>query len=156
MRRDLLKYVLTAGVISGAILAIILIASRNDKEPSDQKMGPEEVVKAFNMAITSGDFDTAYTLCDTVRMRDYLNSYQEAWNILQQEDSSILSIASALLSDGVLQIDKTEKNAEARYVHYTLEADGHSKARTAKVEKEEGEWKVTEITDRPQEETEKN
>lgn len=156
MRRDLLKYIFAGGVVVGAVLAIVLVTARSGKESTDQHMGPEEVIKAFNMAITSGDFDTACSLCDTVSMQDYLNSYHEAWNILQQEDSSILAIASALLSDGVLQINRTEKDADARYIHYTLEADGHSKTRRAKLEKEEGEWKVKEITDSPQEETEKN
>ena len=37
--------------------------------------GPEETVEAFNRAITAGDFAAARSLCDTVSMKNYLDSY---------------------------------------------------------------------------------
>lgn len=110
------------------------------------EMGPEEVVEAFNRAVTAGDFDMARSLCDTVSMKGYLDSYMEAWESLQKEDSSALAIASSLLTGAVLEIGKVVKNGEDREVYYSLEADGHRQERKATVKKEEGEWKVLEIT----------
>ncbi|MBR2065219.1 MAG: DUF4878 domain-containing protein [Bacteroidales bacterium] len=112
-----------------------------------KEMGPEATVEAFNRAITAGDFATAHSLCDTVSMKGYLDSYIEAWETLQREDSSALAIASSLLSGAVLEISKVEKDGEGKAVYYTLETEGHRKERKATVKKEEGEWKVQEITD---------
>ena len=114
---------------------------------SSIEMGPAEIVEAFNKAITGGDFTTAYQLCDTVSMKDYLDSYQEAWNVLTAEDSSTLSIAASILEKAVIEVQEVRKEDEKRIVLYSLEADGHSKTRKATVKKEEGEWRVEEITD---------
>lgn len=124
-----------------------IISGCGNAEVKKAEMGPEAVVEAFNRAITAGDFATAYSLCDTVSMKGYLDSYVEAWETLQREDSSALAIASSLLSGAVLEISKVEKDGEGKIVYYTLEADGHRKERKAIVKKEEGEWKVQEITD---------
>lgn len=110
------------------------------------EMGPEAVVEAFNRAVTAGDFDMARSLCDTVSMKGYLDSYMEAWATLQKEDSSALAIASSLLTGAVIEIGKVVKNGEDRKIYYSLEADGHRQERKATVKKEEGEWKVQEIT----------
>ena len=110
-------------------------------------MGPAEVVEAFNRAITGGDFTTAYQLCDTVSMKDYLDSYQEAWNVLTAEDSSTLSIAVSILEKAVTEVKEVSKSDEKRIVLYSLEADGHSKTKKATVKKVEGAWRVEEITD---------
>ena len=110
------------------------------------EMGPEAVVEAFNRAVTAGDFDMARSLCDTVSMKGYLDSYMEAWATLQKEDSSALAMASSLLTGAVIEIGKVVKNGEDREIYYSLEADGHRQERKATVKKEEGEWKVQEIT----------
>ena len=109
--------------------------------------GPEETVEMFNRAITSGDFGTAERLCDTVAMKDYLDSYREAWETIQKEDSCALAIASSLLSDTVINIYDSETSGDSSTVRYTLEADGHSKKRAAGICRREGEWKITSITD---------
>ena len=111
------------------------------------EMGPAEVVEAFNRAITAGDFAQARQLCDTVLMEDYLNSYQEAWDVILAEDSTALSIASSILEKAVIDVVEVKKEDEKRIVLYTLEADGHSKTRKATVKKEEGAWRVKRITD---------
>ncbi len=129
------------------IIGISSIISCCGNAEDKKEMGPEAVVEAFNRAVTAGDFDTACSLCDTVSMKGYLDSYIEAWETLQKEDSSALAIASSLLSGAVLEISKVEKDGEGKVVYYTLEADGHRKERKATVKKEEGEWKVQEITD---------
>lgn len=109
---------------------------------------PEAVVEAFNRAITAGDFDKAESLCDKVIMKDYLDSYREAWEVISAEDSSALSIASSILSGATLAITDVRKEDDRRIVSYTLEADGHKKERSATVRKEDERWIVERITDR--------
>lgn len=130
-----------------ALIGICTLMHGCGNAEDKKEMGPEAVVEAFNRAVTAGDFDAACSLCDTVSMKGYLDSYIEAWETLQREDSSALAIASSLLSGAVLEISKVEKDGEGKVVYYTLEADGHRKERKATVKKEEGEWKVQEITD---------
>lgn len=108
---------------------------------------PEAVVESFNRAITAGDFAAASALCDTVLMQNYLDSYREAWDVLMDEDSTALSIASAMLSGSVLEITSVEKEEKDRCVKYRLDADGRKKERMARVRKEEGEWRIIAITD---------
>lgn len=113
-----------------------------------ENAGPEAVVEAFNRAVTCGDWCCAEDLCDTASMREYLESYKEAWETIQRTDSSAAAIAATILSGAVLEFDKVERDGDSRNVYYTLEADGHTKERKAVVKKtEEGEWKVTAITD---------
>lgn len=129
-------------IASAAALALAACSGRESKET-----GPEEVVGRFNRAITAGDFALAKSLCDTMTMKEYLDSYSEAWDVLLEEDSTALAIASDLLSGAVLEIEKTEKEDDGKAVYYTLEADGHRKTRKATVRKTEGVWKIAEITD---------
>ena len=91
------------------------------------------MVESFNRAITAGDFVTASALCDTVLMQNYLDSYREAWEALMDEDSTALSIASAILSGTVLEITSVEKEDKDRCVKYRLDADGRKKERMARV-----------------------
>lgn len=127
--------------------AALMLLSCGGKGTGKVEMGPEEVVEAFNKAVTAGDFASAKELCDTSAMKDYLDTYMEAWEVLQQEDSSALAIASSLLSGAVIQVEKVEKAEEGKAIYYTLEADGRSKTRKATVKKVEGAWRVESITD---------
>ena len=115
---------------------------------SQKADGPEAVVTAFNRAMASGDWDEAYALCDTSSMKGYISAYQEAWDYLQKQDSSVMMIASQMLSAASVEVVKVEKAEEGRSVHYIIEAEGMRKERKAIVSKdEEGAWKVTAITD---------
>ncbi len=124
--------------------AVMLAVSCNETEKS---MTPEEVVENFCRSVAAGDFSTARTLCDTVSMKNYMDSFQNTMNSLQKEDSCALAIASSILSGAEFEVGKTEKDGENRIVHYTIKADGMTKSKTATVAKEEGEWRVKEITD---------
>lgn len=130
-----------------AVAAATMLISCGGNGSEEKEMGPEDVVEAFNRAITAGDFASAKELCDTMTMKEYIDSHMEAWDMLQKEDSSALYIASALLSGAVMQVEKTEKTDEGRAIYYTLEADGRSKTRKAEVKKVEGAWRVAAITD---------
>ena len=110
--------------------------------------GPEAVVTAFNRAMAAGDWNEASGLCDTSSMKGYISAYQEAWEYLQKQDSSVMMIASQMLSAASVEVVKVEKAEEGRSVHYIIEAEGMRKERKAMVSKdEEGAWKVTAITD---------
>lgn len=142
-----MKKTFIGGLALGAAAAFAFLVSNGCKGSQSVEMGPAEVVEAFNRAITAGDFEEACALCDTVSMKDYLESYTEAWNVLQEEDSTILSIASSILEKAVIDVEEVVKEGDKRVVIYTLEADGHNKVRKATVKKEEGEWRVERITD---------
>ena len=142
-----LKYTAIAGVVI-AVIAFGIAAITGKDGAKKGEMGPEAVVEAFNRAVTAGDWSAAEGLCNTVSMKDYLESHQEAWETLQKEDSSALAIAASILSGAVMEFRKVEKHNDGRAVHYTLEADGHRKERKAVVRtNEEGEWKIEDITD---------
>lgn len=128
-------------------MAAVTLFTVGCKNSTSVEMGPTETVEAFNRAITAGDFTQAKLLCDTVSMKDYLDSYHEAWDVLQAEDSSALSIAASILEKAVIEVEEVKKEGDKRIVLYTLEADGHSKTRKATVKKEEGAWRVERITD---------
>lgn len=142
--KPIYKKAFIAGMILGAAAFAILIA-KGGKSGESVEMGPSEVVKAFNRAITGGDFNKARSLCDTTSMKEYIENYIRAWETLQEQDSSALAIASSLLSGSAINIEKTGKEGEARTVYYTIEADGNICKRKATVQKEEGEWRVKEI-----------
>ncbi len=124
--------------------AALMTASCYEKK---EAMAPEAVVEAFSRAVVSGDFDAARALCDTVSMNSYLANYQEVMNSLQKEDSCALSIASAILAGAEFEVMDIRKDGDERTVQYRLKTEGGEKTRKATVRKEEGEWKVTAITD---------
>lgn len=130
------------------LLTVLTAVSCGGRSSETGPSGPEETVEAFNRAITAGDFAAARSLCDTVSMKNYLDSYAEAWETICREDSSALAIASSILSGAVMKITEVRKEDDRRIVSYTLEADGHMKERSATVRKEGEEWKVESITDR--------
>ena len=115
---------------------------------SQKADGPEAAVTAFNRAMAAGDWSEATKLCDTSSMKGYISTYQEAWEYLQKQDSSVMLIASQMLSAASVEVLKVEKEEGERAVYYTIEAEGMRKERKAMVRKnEEGAWKVTAITD---------
>lgn len=130
------------------MMATAVMAVSCGGDVSQKADGPEAVVAEFNMAMASGNWEDASELCDTVSMKGYISAYQEAWNYLQQQDSSIMMIAAQMLSASSVEVTKVEKIEGAREVYYSIETEGLRKERKAVVSKnEEGAWKVTAITD---------
>lgn len=114
----------------------------------EQKEGPEVVVENFYRAMAAGEWDQACCLCDTVAMKDYLESYQQAWESFSQEDSAVMEIASSMLADAVVEVTGIEKAEDGRLVQFTVQTGDVKVERKALVKKdEEGAWKVTEITE---------
>jgi len=137
-------------IIIGAALcfvgaAISFLKGGSGKEGQD--MGPESVVESFCRLMAAGRIDQAKVLCDTAAMQTYLDTYMARWEELQQKDSTVLGIASEILSGSSFSVINVDKTEDGKAVTYSLEAYGEKKTRKATVRKEEGEWKVTDITD---------
>ena len=110
--------------------------------------GPEAVVIAFSKAVAAGQWEEAYGLCDTLTMKEYISSNQQAWEYLEKADSNAMKIAAQLMTDVTVEVIDVEKTDGGRQVHYAIEIEGMRKERKAIVAKdEEGAWKVTAITD---------
>ena len=68
--------------------------------------------------------------------------------MLVRKDSGAVAIASAVLAEADFRTEDVVKDGDRRKVTYTIETgDGQNKRKTATVKKEEGVWKVEEITD---------
>ncbi len=124
--------------------AFLALASCGGKK---EAMNPEAVTEAFCRAVAAGDFDMARSLCDTVSMNDYLENCRMAMNSLQKEDSCAFAIATGILSGAEFEVMNVEKDGDGRTVRYRLAAEGCAKTRNATLKKEEGEWRVTSISD---------
>jgi hypothetical protein len=135
------KFVLWINV---AVLVILTGCKGAEKE---KVMGPEQTVEAFCRAVTAGEWAEAEALCDTLSMKEYLDSYKEAWETLHKEDSCAMAIAKGILAGTVMSVDDIRKEDDRRIISYTLTADGNRKARKAVVRKEEGAWRVERISD---------
>jgi hypothetical protein len=131
------------------IISILIIAvgcgGRQEKKP---EMGPAETVEAFIRAVTAGEFDEAMSLCDTLTMKEYVDRYAGAWDMLAKKDSSATAIAAGVMADIEFSVEDIVKDDDSRLVTYTVTASGQTKRKTATVKKDEGVWKVEEITDR--------
>lgn len=148
MNRNILKYAFIGGVAVGAVVAVILLA-RGGKEKSVE-MGPAQAVEAFCNALTSGRFDEARELCDTVTMDGYIDAFRQEYEAAVRKDSSVAAIAAGMLSQAEITVeDIVKEGSDRKSVFYTVSAgEGMTKEKVAAVVKEEGTWKVAEITDR--------
>lgn len=142
---DIMKNILKYAAVA-AIASLSIISCRVNRE-SKMEMDPKEVVETFSRAIASGDFEKASSLCDTVSMRTYLENWISIRKEMEEKDSSILAIASSILSEAGITIESSEKTETGRAVYYRIEAEGKSKRKMAALKKEEGEWRVEAITD---------
>lgn len=127
------------------VLAVAVAASGCGGEKKAE--GPEAAVEAFYEAVAAGDWETAEAFCDGDAMESYVGEYRKVREGLQQGDANALNIASSILEDLEIKVDRTERTDEGRMIYYSLEVGEFSKERKALVRKEEGEWRVMEITD---------
>ncbi len=135
----------TIFVINVVIAGLVVLAGCNGGK--EKAMGPEETVEAFCKAVTAGEWDDAEDLCDAESMKDYMDSYKEAWEALLQEDGCVMEIAREIISGTVMTVADVRREDDRRVVSYTLTADGNSKTREATLRKEEGAWIVESIKD---------
>lgn len=132
-------------ILIGTAVCLMMGGCFSGKEKKD---GPEVVVENFYRAMAAGEWDQACCLCDTVAMKDYLESYQQAWESFSQEDSAVMEVASSMLADAAVEVTGIEKAEDGRLVLFTVQTGDIKVERKALVKKdEEGAWKVTEITE---------
>ena len=126
---------------------LVMAAGCGGRQDKKAEMGPAETVEAFVRAVTAGEFDEAMSLCDTLTMKEYVDRYAGAWDMLTRKDSSATAIAAGIMADFEFAVEDIAKNDDSRLVTYTVTAGGKTKTKTATVKKDEGVWKVEEITD---------
>ncbi len=132
-------------ILVGTAVCLMMGGCFSGKEKKD---GPEVVVENFYRAMAAGEWDQACCLCDTVAMKDYLESYQQAWESFSKEDSAVMEVASSMLADAAVEVTGIEKAEDGRLVLFTVQTGDIKVERKALVKKdEEGAWKVTEITE---------
>ncbi len=139
------KLIIYSSIAIALMIAAVLIF--RDKGGKEMESSPEAVVEAFTKAISSGDFEKAYDLCDTTAMKGYLENWIRIREQMQKRDSNALAIASSILSEAAITIEGSEKTDGGRKIYYRVEAEGISKQKAAVVKKEEGEWRVEAVTD---------
>ena len=111
------------------------------------EMGPVETVEAFCKAVTSGEWAKAEAICDTLTMKEYLDEYQQTWEMLKEEDSDAMAVAQTLFGDADLKAESVKREEDKRIVTYSLSVDGLTKTKKAILRKVEGAWRVEKIQD---------
>ena len=128
------------------ILAVVALTTAGCFQTNDREQRPEDKVQAFYLALCSGDFEQAESLCDTLTIGEYIGKFRSAW---EAADESIAAIAADILSETSVKITDTRKDGQKRTISYTLTStDGQNKGKTAVLKSEEGEWKIEQIIDR--------
>lgn len=147
MDRKIIRYSFMTGLAIGAIAAVmVLTGNRNGGE---RAMTPEEVTETFCRAVASGEFDTAYGMCDSLAMSGYIEGCRGIWREIEENDSTTAAIARGILGGIVFTVDETSREGSSTKVFFTMTSpEGQDRAKTALLKKEEGEWKVERITDR--------
>jgi hypothetical protein len=135
-----------AGILAAALAAFLCL--RGEETARAQKPGPEEVLTSFSESMKRGDFKKAKGMCDTVSMQDYLDAYIRKWEEKSQKDSAAFASTVNVLSETVMEIGNLEEMDGVCFIDYTLTLDGNTRQSRASLKKEEGEWKVAEITGR--------
>ena len=114
-----------------------------------KEMGPAETVEAFCNALVSGEYDEAFSFCDSLQMQSYINNIRTAFGEAARRDSSAAAIAASILKEAEIEIGETAKEQDKRLVNYTIVINEElRKDKVATMKKEEGEWKIEAITDR--------
>lgn len=128
------------------IIAAIVLTAIGCTQNCSTELGPAETIEAFCEAIFSGDFDKAKSFCRETEVDEYIVRLKEEWT---RADESVRAILPAILSDTEVLITDIVKNDQGRTIFYKLTATGGlTKEKIATLKKEEGEWKITAITDR--------
>lgn len=126
------------------IVSAVVLAGCAEKKNAE--LGPEETLDKFYERLCAGEINEAMSLCDTLAMKDYINSINQTW---ETTGEAVRAILPAILSETVVDVTDVVKNGEERTVFYKLTASsGQNKEKIATLMKEERAWKITAITDR--------
>lgn len=128
------------------LLTVVILAGCKGGEKSVE-MGPVETVETFCKAIAAGQWEEAEGLCDTESMREYVENHKNAWEQHEREDEGAMKVAKSIMESTTVTVNDMRKDDDKRVVTFTLETDGLSKTKKAVLEKEEGAWRVSRITE---------
>ena len=142
------KIIIGVGALAAAVAAAMLFLSGEDNAHETTKAGPEAVVIEFTEAMKAGDFEKAQKFCDHVTMQKYMDDYMQKWEMKSHKDSAAFASTVNLLRETTINIDEVETQDGVCFIDYTLRLDKNTRKCRASMKKEEGEWKLTEITDR--------
>lgn len=137
------KYLLLVSVAAG-----LMVACGGSGAGKKAEMEAEDVAVSFCRAVAGGDFEKAMILCDTLTMKGYIREQEAAWHMLEKSDSSAYMIATQMLSQTEMTVDEVIKEGDRRQVFCSISFEGKTKEKVMTLQKEEGGWKVTAISDR--------
>jgi hypothetical protein len=142
------KIIIGAGVLAIAAVVAVMFLPGEEKVDGTVKAGPEAVVIEFTEAMKAGDFEKAQKFCDLGTMKEYLDAYMQKWETKSLKDSASFASTVRILEQTVIEIDEVDMQDGVCFIDYTLRMDKNTRKCRASLKKEEGEWRVTEITDR--------
>lgn len=145
MKRPIKQNIIIILFLFVVMFAISIFKTCTGKDRT-MELSPEGTLETFYKSLCSGDFGHAGSMCDTLKMEEYIDRFQDAW---EANDSTIRIIASDILSGMTVTVTDSEKDGQTRTIFYELSStDGSGKEKVATLRKEEGEWKIEQITDR--------
>ena len=146
---NMTKHISNRIVIACVCAVLILMAAGcGEKKGKSVEMGPAETVEAFYNCLTAGEFGAAKKICDTLTMKEYIETYSQAWDMQLKKDSTAAYIAAGILSTAEIEITETAKEDNKRIIKFNISSGTESKKKKAVVKKDEGVWKIEAISDR--------
>ena len=142
------KYIIAAGLAAAAAAIAAAFLSGEGASQKDGKPGPEGVVSGFVSAMKSGDFEAAFALCDSASMHEHVHAYMQKWQEMSQKDSATFRSMTEVLAGTQIAFEEMTEEDGMCHVGYKLAMDENEKVCRATLRKEEGEWKIVEITDK--------
>lgn len=116
---------------------------------SEKEMGPAEIVETFCNALICGEYDKAFSFCDSLQMQSYIKNIRTAFEEAARRDSSAAAIAASILKEAHIEIGEITRDQDRKLVNYTIVINEElKKDKVASMKKEESGWKIEAITDR--------
>lgn len=107
-------------VLLGIAGVAIWALSGRDAGGNAERLSPEATVEEFNRFMLSGQWDAAGDLCGEP-MAHYIGRFRNAWEEIEDRDSSVFSAAQQLFDSVGVKISGTEKAPGGRIlVHYVI------------------------------------
>ena len=142
------KYTIAAGLVIAVAVTAAVLFSGDGVSQKAEKPGPEGVVSGFVSAMKSGDFEAAFALCDSASMHEHMYAYMQKWQEMSQKDSAAYCSMTEMLAGTQIAFDGMSEEDGMCHVDYRLTMEESEKDCRATLRKEEGEWKIVEITNK--------
>lgn len=107
-------------VVLGVAGVVIWAVSGRNAAGNAELLSPEATVEEFNRLMLSGQWDAAENLC-VEPMSRYIGRFRDAWEEMEDRDSSVFSAAQMLLDSVEVNISRTERAGSGKVlVHYAI------------------------------------